>query len=56
MLVAPQDLVTLGTGILTSIGVPEQDARLPADSLVTPSCGDIRRTGCCACRTYRVAG
>jgi len=33
--VDPQDLVTLGTGILESVGVPCADARLLADSLVT---------------------
>ena len=33
--VDPQDLVTLGTGILESVGVPSADARLLADSLVT---------------------
>ena len=33
--VAPQDLVTLGTGILAAVGVPPADARLLADSLVT---------------------
>ena len=32
--VAPQDLVTLGTGILAAVGVPAADARLVADSLV----------------------
>ncbi len=33
--VAPQDLITLGTGILAAVGVPAADARLLADSLVT---------------------
>jgi LDH2 family malate/lactate/ureidoglycolate dehydrogenase len=33
--VAPHDLVSLGTGILATVGVPEADARLLADSLVT---------------------
>ena len=33
--VAPQDLVSLGTGILTAVGVPDADARLLADSLAT---------------------
>jgi len=33
--VDPQDLVTLGTGILESVGVPCADASLLADSLVT---------------------
>jgi LDH2 family malate/lactate/ureidoglycolate dehydrogenase len=32
--VAPQDLVSLGTGILGAVGVPSSDARLLADSLV----------------------
>ena len=35
MTVAPQDLVTLGARILESVGVPSDDARLLADSLVT---------------------
>jgi LDH2 family malate/lactate/ureidoglycolate dehydrogenase len=33
--VAPQELVSLGTRILDSVGVPSSDARLLADSLVT---------------------